>query len=97
MDRRQFGKLAVMGGTAAMLPGLASAQTGADADAMRNLAADAKPISAEERRSRVAKAGALMRANDIDAVLIEAGSSLVYFTGIHWWRSERLTGAVITR
>ena len=86
-----------MGGTAAMLPGLASAQTGADADAMRNLAADAKPISAEERRSRVAKAGALMRANDIDAVLIEAGSSLVYFTGIHWWRSERLTGAVITR
>tara|TARA_B000000460_G_scaffold132091_1_gene93018 strand:- start:462 stop:1616 length:1155 start_codon:yes stop_codon:yes gene_type:complete len=64
---------------------------------MRNLAADAKPISAEERRSRVAKAGALMRANDIDAVLIEAGSSLVYFTGIHWWRSERLTGAVITR
>ena len=97
MDRRQFGKLAVMGGTAAMLPGLASAQTGADADAMRNLAANAKPISAEERRARVAKAGALMRANDIDAVLIEAGSSLVYFTGIHWWRSERLTGAVITR
>lgn len=97
MDRRQFGKLAVMGGTAAILPGLASAQTGADADAMRNLAAGAKPISAEERRSRVAKAGALMRANDIDAVLIEAGSSLVYFTGIHWWRSERLTGAVITR
>ena len=97
MDRRQFGKLAVMGGTAAMLPGLARAQTGADADGLRNLAANAKPISADERRARVAKAGALMRANDIDAVLVEAGSSLVYFTGIHWWRSERLTGAVITR
>ena len=97
MDRRQFGRLAVMGGTAAMLPGFASAQTAADADGLRNLAADAKPISAEERRARVAKAGALMRANDIDAVLVEAGSSLVYFTGIHWWRSERLTGAVITR
>lgn len=97
MDRRQFGKLAVMGGTAAMLPGLASAQTSADADGLRNLAANAKPISADERRARVAKAGALMRANDIDAVLVEAGSSLVYFTGIHWWRSERLTGAVITR
>ncbi len=97
MERRQFGKVAVMGGTAAMLPGLASAQTGAEADGLRNLAANAKPISAEERGVRVAKAGALMRANDIDAVLIEAGSSLVYFTGIHWWRSERLTGAVITR
>ena len=54
MDRRQFGKLAVMGGTAAMLPGFASAQTGVDADGMRNLAANAKPISAEERRAGVA-------------------------------------------
>ena len=97
MDRRQFGKLAVMGGTATLLPGFASAQTSADADDLRNLAANSKPISVEERRARVAKAGALMRANNIDAVLIEAGSSLVYFTGIHWWRSERLTGAVITR
>ena len=26
---------------------------------------------------------------------IEAGSALVYFTGVRWWRSERFTGAVI--
>lgn len=29
------------------------------------------------------------------ALLIEPGSSLVYFTGVEWWRSERLTCAVI--
>jgi Xaa-Pro dipeptidase len=38
-----------------------------------------------------------MRAADIDALLLEAGSALVYFTGIRWWRSERFTGAVIPR
>ncbi|MFL6778930.1 MAG: M24 family metallopeptidase, partial [Sphingomicrobium sp.] len=29
------------------------------------------------------------------AVLVESGPSLDYFTGIQWWRSERLTGVVI--
>jgi Xaa-Pro dipeptidase len=36
-----------------------------------------------------------MRAVGIDALVIEAGSALVYFTGVRWWRSERFTGAVI--
>jgi len=31
----------------------------------------------------------------IGALLIEPGSSLVYFTGIEWWRSERMTAAII--
>ena len=29
------------------------------------------------------------------ALLIEAGSSLVYFTSVQWWRSERLTAGLI--
>jgi Xaa-Pro dipeptidase len=36
-----------------------------------------------------------MQAQGIGAILVEAGSSLLYFTGIDWWRSERLTAAVI--
>jgi Xaa-Pro dipeptidase len=36
-----------------------------------------------------------MRAEDIGTVLIESGPSLDYYTGIQWWRSERLTGVVI--
>ena len=53
------------------------------------------PIGRPERVQRIARAQALMRANDIAAVLVESGPSLDYFTGIQWWRSERLTAAVI--
>jgi Xaa-Pro dipeptidase len=53
------------------------------------------PISRDERIRRIEKAQSLMRGAGLRAVLVEAGSSLVYFTGIKWWRSERLTAAVI--
>ena len=36
-----------------------------------------------------------MRGSGIGAILIEPGSSLDYFTGIKWWRSERLTCAIL--
>lgn len=52
-------------------------------------------IGPAERAARIARAQGLMRANGIGAVLIEAGSSLDYFTGVQWWRSERLTLVVI--
>jgi Xaa-Pro dipeptidase len=53
------------------------------------------PISQAERLQRVAAARELMRKNGIGAVLVESGPSLDYFTGIQWWRSERLTAVVI--
>ena len=53
------------------------------------------PISREERLARLAKARALMAENDIGAIVVESGPSLVYFTGVRWGRSERFTGAVI--
>ena len=56
---------------------------------------DLPPISVAERRARVEKVQRLMQAADIDALLLDAGSSLAYFTGIDWWRSERFTGAVV--
>lgn len=66
-----------------------------DLSALSNITGDAVPIGREERRARLARAQALMKANGIGAVLIEPGASLVYFTGIRWGRSERLTAAVI--
>lgn len=53
------------------------------------------PITGAERMQRIAKAQQLMRAAGLKALLVEAGSSLVYFTGVQWWRSERLTAALI--
>jgi Xaa-Pro dipeptidase len=44
---------------------------------------------------RIAKAQGLLRAAGLKALLVEAGTSLVYFTGVQWWRSERLTAALI--
>jgi len=53
------------------------------------------PITKEERLARIAKAQSLMQRNGIGSALVESGPSLDYFTGIQWWRSERLTGVVI--
>src|SRR5688572_4268193 len=55
----------------------------------------ATPISADERRARIEKARGLMRANNIDALMLTGGTSMVYFTGISWGLSERLLAAVI--
>ena len=94
MQRRQFLGTAALTGLAASLPASVLA---ADTAGLPNLAAKAVPIGADERKARIAKAAALLRANDIGALLIEPGSSLIYFTGVEWWRSERLTAAVLTR
>jgi len=54
------------------------------------------PISQAERLQRMAGARELMQKAGIGAVVVEAGSSLDYLTGVQWFRSERLTAAVIT-
>jgi Xaa-Pro dipeptidase len=84
-------------GTAAtpLLTAGAIAASGAAAPASKSLTADAKPITADERRARIEKAQGLMAQRKVAALLIESGSSLDYFTGIRWHRSERTTLAVI--
>ncbi|GHH08209.1 metallopeptidase [Sphingomonas glacialis] len=85
-------------GAAAALPILSTAVVRAaapDLSGLRSLTTATMPISAAERRARIERAQALMRATGIGAVLIESGSSLVYFTGVTWHRSERLTAAIL--
>ncbi|HYV17446.1 MAG TPA: Xaa-Pro peptidase family protein [Verrucomicrobiae bacterium] len=60
-----------------------------------SLTKDAKPITAEEHGARIAKLQSLLRQRKAAALLVEAGASLEYFTGIRWHRSERTTAAVI--
>ena len=60
-----------------------------------DLTTDVMPIGIDERLARVAKAKRLMHEAGIDALLLEPGSTLIYFTGVRWRRSERFTGAVI--
>lgn len=95
MNKRRFLQSMLAGSIAATLPVRAQRPTAPSPGDLPNLGARATPITANERQARVAKAQRLMREAKIDALLLEAGSALVYFTGIAWWRSERFTGAVI--
>ena len=92
MNKREFLQLAGATSVAASIPASAYSQGSPE---LPNITADAQAITVEERLRRVAKAQRLMRDSNIDALLLEAGSALIYFTGVRWRRSERFTGAVI--
>ena len=84
--------------TAAALPLLGSAVARAaapDLSALRDLTTGTTPIGPGERAARLARAQALMRAQGLGAVVLEPGSSMIYFTGVRWSRSERPTLAVL--
>lgn len=90
----QAGSIAVGTGLASGFPTQVMAQQDcaplppsiANLKSMKDLA---RPISEEERRARLEKAKQLMETNHLDAILLMEGTSLNYFTGIHWWGGER--------
>ena len=53
------------------------------------------PISTEELEERINKAQALMKDRGLNAIYVNAGTNLYYFTGTRWWPSERMVGALI--
>lgn len=55
----------------------------------------ARPITVAERAGRIERARVLMRANGMDAMVLMGGTSMVYYTNISWWLSERMTAVVI--
>ncbi|HLL58647.1 MAG TPA: aminopeptidase P family N-terminal domain-containing protein, partial [Allosphingosinicella sp.] len=91
MDRRKFMGMA---GAAAMVSPLGAPAVTAVPE-LTPIGGKAVPISVAEREARIARVQKLMREQGLSAILIEPGSSLLYFTGVRWGRSERLTGAVI--
>jgi Xaa-Pro dipeptidase len=97
VDRRDFIRLSAgIAGTAIL--------TGGEIDAepvpqsireLRPSTVNIVPISDDERRDRIAKAQRLMVETRIDAIFLEPGSSLFYYTGVRWGNSERMFAAVI--
>jgi len=63
--------------------------------ALTSMKGQERPISVEERRARLEKARRLMAEAKIDALLLTGGTSMVYFTGMQWGNSERLTGVIV--
>ncbi len=95
INKRELLILAGASGLISACSGAVSTSGKTLSPALTDLARDAKPIGVAERKSRIEKAQRLMREQGISALILEAGSALVYFTGIRWWRSERFTGAII--
>jgi Xaa-Pro dipeptidase len=86
--------LAVAAGTRAAADEPAAPRR-SDATGLHSITGDAQPINAQEREARIAKLQGLLAERKVGALLVEAGTSLEYFTGISWWRSERTTAAII--
>jgi len=81
--------------TGFMLAGRSAQAATADGSSLTSMTAGAKPIPVEERLARIARLQRLMVDQKIGAMVLESGSSLDYFTGVQWHRSERTTAAVI--
>lgn len=62
---------------------------------LTDMSAGAAPIGKDEYAARIVRAQAAMRANGIDALWLNAGTNLFYFTGMRWHPSERMVGAIL--
>jgi Xaa-Pro dipeptidase len=80
-----------------MTIGVGGSSPQAELAKLQDMTAGVEAISKAEYQARLDKACALMAANDIEAVYLNAGSSLYYFTGTSWYASERMVGALLTK
>ena len=88
MNRRTFMAVAAAG--------LANAQEVPEAiRKLRPMLDGVVPITDDERRARVAKAQRLMQENKLDAIVLESGTSMFYFTGTRGSTGERVFALVI--
>jgi len=55
----------------------------------------ARPITVQERAGRVEQARRLMRESGLDALYLNGGTSMVYYTAIRWGGGERLFAVVV--
>ena len=101
-SRRRFLEVGTTAAAAAALPVSALAAS-ADCKAklppsiasLTSMKDQAKPISAEERSARVERARQLMVENGLQAIVVTNGSSLPYYSAVHWWPSERFFAMVL--
>src|SRR5216684_1885990 len=101
-SRRDFLQTAAVATVGLAKPGTAFAVQGEDKTKqpeaiarLKSRKAEAQPITVAEREQRMERARQLMVQNKADAIMITGGTSLVYFTNIHWWMSERLFAIIL--
>ncbi|MEM1380833.1 MAG: Xaa-Pro peptidase family protein [Pseudomonadota bacterium] len=89
INKRNFLRSLAGVGTAAAVAGSLKSPAAAQASVSESLVTGAKPITRGERLERLAKVQGLMAENNVRMLVIEPGASMVYFSGLRWWRSER--------
>lgn len=100
LRRRDFIDFSIALAGTGMVAGLASCASRKQEDKKMNdglqaMTKNVVPITTKEREARITKARGLMGEAKIEALVLDAGTSLAYFTGIRWWPSERPMIAVI--
>jgi Xaa-Pro dipeptidase len=103
IKRRDFIRNTAVGiGATAMLSSVAGCSTPpaetkskTPLDDLKPLTDNVVPITVEERKARIEKAQKLMAENKIDAIYLDGGTSMKYFTGVEWGNSERMMSAII--
>ncbi len=63
--------------------------TPASIQALKPMTSDVVRITAQERAARLEKARKLMAEHRLNAIYLEGGSSMFYYTGVRWGLSER--------
>jgi Xaa-Pro dipeptidase len=103
LSRRRFLENAgIVTAVAAAHPGAVFAQSAPEEKSLpapiarlKSRKAEAQPITPAEREQRLERARQLIGQNKLDAIMMIGGTSLLYFTGIHWWLSERLFALIL--
>lgn len=80
-----------------MTIGVGGSDAATELSTLEDMTGGVSPIAKREFQQRIAKACNLMRDNDIDALYLNAGTNLYYFTGTRWGASERMVGAILTK
>ncbi|MGA2133709.1 MAG: Xaa-Pro peptidase family protein [Bryobacteraceae bacterium] len=74
---------------------LSAAPAGSPIAQLKDRRGEAQPISVAERHARIERAQQLMAENKVGAICLAGGTSLYYFSGVHWGNSERLFMMII--
>lgn len=101
IKRRDFLNLSAMAAATTVVAGITACsngqakEKGSVADELKSMTDDVVPITVKEREARIEKAQRLLSENKIEALILDCGTSLQYFTGVNWWPSERPMVAII--
>jgi Xaa-Pro dipeptidase len=98
-SRRRFLQAGTVVAAASVVPSASAEECSANLPPsvanLKSMKDQAKPITVDERKARVERARELMAQNKLQAIAITTGSSLTYYSAVHWWTSERFFALVL--